>query len=382
MKRLLRKILLGLSVLLLVSVALLVLMALTPQGRTTFHTALFVLQTLETPVKPQPWFTDEPVREMGLYRSPDGTDVADVYRLVDGRPRAAVLLSLGAMPTGLDDPYVTGLGYALARAGYVAMFHWSPEMGIDANIDPSEPDRLVRAFQFLEEQGYVDRDRVGLGGFCVGASFALVAASDLRIRDRVHFVNAFGPFFDAEKLLIQVASRTTEYEGEYEPWEPYHFTVRVLANELIDTLEGTPDKEVMQRHYLEDQQTGPADLSGLSPQAMTIARLLDGVEPQEAQRLYATLPEDFRKTMSDMSPSTHIGELRARLLLMHDRYDELVPVAESRRLLDATRSQNDVRYTEFVAFEHTVPGEGGILTRLGQAFRLYRHMYEVIRLAS
>ena len=53
----------------------------------------------------------------------------------------------------------------------------------------------------------MDWERVGLGGFCTGASLTLVAASDPRISDRVHFVNAFGPFFDAELLLLQVASR-------------------------------------------------------------------------------------------------------------------------------------------------------------------------------
>ena len=36
--------------------------ALTPQGRAGFHTALFVTQVLDLGVKPQTWFTDEPLR--------------------------------------------------------------------------------------------------------------------------------------------------------------------------------------------------------------------------------------------------------------------------------------------------------------------------------
>ena len=79
-----------------VAVALLTLfIAFTPQGRAGFDTALFVAQVLELPVKPQSWFTDEPLRQEVHYQSADGTDVAEVYRLPHGEPRAAVLLSLG-----------------------------------------------------------------------------------------------------------------------------------------------------------------------------------------------------------------------------------------------------------------------------------------------
>ena len=115
------------------------------------------------------------------YRTPDGVAVTDIYRLLDGKPRAAALLSLGANDTGRDDPNVVNLGHALALAGCVAMFHWSPTMGLHTNIDPAEPEKLVSAFQYLEERDYVNLDRVGLGGFCIGGSNALVAAADPRI---------------------------------------------------------------------------------------------------------------------------------------------------------------------------------------------------------
>ena len=81
------------------------------------------------------------------------------------------------------------------------------------------------------------------------------------------------------------------------------------------------------------------------------------------------------------SPSAHISGVQARLLVMHDRDDPLVPAAESRRLLEATRDRGNVRYTELLAFDHAIPSGGGILTIMGQAARLYRHMYEIIRIA-
>ena len=308
--------------------------------------------------------------------------MADIYRLSDGKPRAAVLLSLGANETGRDDTSVVNLGHALARAGYVVMFHWSLTMGLHANIDPAEPEKLVRAFQFLEGRDYVDRERVGLGGFCVGASLALVAASDPKISDRVHFVNAVGPFFDAESLFLQAASRAVLYEGESTPWEPDSLTLRVPASELIETLDNSSDADILTRFYLEDQTATQAELAVLSPSGRIVVRLLDGVEPHEAATLYSTLPSSFREELASISPSTHVGDLRARHLVVHGRYDQVAPVAESRRLVKATGDRINVLYTEFLAFDHVRPGAGGVFTRLGQAVRLYRHIYDITRIAS
>ena len=355
---------------------------LTPQGRTGFHTALFVLQVLDMPVKPLSWFTDEPLRHEVYYQAPDGTKVAEVYRVPDGKPRAAVLLSLGITDQGFNDRNAINLGKALARVGYVVMFQWSPGMGLERSIDPTVPDNLVSAFRYLEAQDYVDSERVGLGGFCVGASFALIAAADAGINDRVHFVNALGPYYDAETLLLQAASRSVVYRGEHTPWQPKSLTMRVFANELIRTLDHPHDVELLTRHYLEGPPAGPEELNALSRSARQVVQLMDGVEPNEANALYATLPADFHEFLAEISPSTRVADIKARLLVMHDRNDLLVPAAESRRLVEATQGRTEVHYTELLAFDHITPSPGSIFTLLGQAARLYRHMYAVIRIAS
>ena len=356
--------------------------AITPQGKAGFHTALFVTQVLDLPFKPQAWFTDEPLRHEVHYPSSDGSTVADVYRPDDGKKRAAVVLFLGANAAGRDDPDVINLGNALARAGYVTMFHWSPTMALRANIEPAETGNLVSAYQYLSEREYVDPDRTGLGGFCVGASFALVASADPRIREDVHFVNAFGPYFDAKELLLQAATRSVVYDGEVTPWNPDSLTLKVLANELIETLEDPSDVDSLTRLYLNRQALTPAELDALTPSALAVRTLLDGTSQEEAQVLYGNLPPGFRDDLAGVSPSTHVDDIRARLLVLHDRNDRLVPAAESRRLLDATADREDVRYTEVLSFEHVRPGAAGIGELLGEAFRLYRHMYDIIRIAQ
>ena len=354
--------------------------ALTTQGSAGFHTALFLTQVLDMPVKPQTWFTDEPIRHQVSYPAPGGASVAEVYRIPDGKPRATALLSLGVYDEGFDGEIIVNLGNALARAGYVVVYRWSPEMGMGYRIEPSEVQNLVSAFQFLEDQDFVDPDRAGLGGFCVGASFALVAAADPVIRERVHFVNAFGPFFDARDLLVEAASRTVIYDGQATNWEPHELTMRVLANELVKTLEDLGEAELLVAHYASGEQKKITELDGLSLSAQRAIRLLNGVSREQAIELVAELPTGIHEKFASISPVSHVSGISARMLVMHDRDDLLVPAAESRRLLAATGNK-DIRYTELFAFDHVAPSGGGIITILGQAARLYRHMYEIIRIA-
>ncbi len=268
MKRILRRAGSWLFQLLVVGGALLTLfIAVTPQGRASFHTALFLTEVLDAPVKPQGWFTAEPLRHDVQPPPVGGTSVGQVYRISDGKPRAAVLLSLGITGQGFADSNVINLGNALARANFVVMYQWSPAMGVSEKIDPAEPENLVSGFRFLEQQEYVDHERVGLGGFSVGASFALVAAADERIRDRVNFVNALGPYFDAEQLLLQAASRTVVYDGVRTEWEPAALTLSVIGNELIETLDSPRDAEFLAEFVLSDMDAHPGELETLTPRA-------------------------------------------------------------------------------------------------------------------
>ena len=370
----------SLVVLVGIGAALAIFVSFVPQGRAGFHTALFVTQVLEVGVKPQTWFTKEPQRREVSYPQATGTGLADIYRIPDGQQRAAVLIFLGANAAGRDDRDVVNLGNALSRAGFVTMFHWSPTMALQQNIDPGEIDNLVWAFQYLSSQDYVEADRVGMGGFCVGASFALVASADPRIRDDVVFLNAFGPYFDARDLLLQVSSRSRQYHGQSTPWDVDQLTLRVFANELIETIQDPREQKVLRTVYMEGGQSTQAVLEGLSPESQRVRQLLDGTTFQNAEEIYESLPEDFRANMTRISPSAYVKDIKARLMIMHDRNDRLVPAAESRRLVEALEQRGNYRYTEVLGFEHVRPvSEGGFWELVKEGVKLYRHMYGIIR---
>ena len=327
---------------------------------TTLHTAAFVGQMLPGPLKAQRWITPEPERITTTFVRHDGTpDIAEVFVIPDGKKRAAALMFLGATRDGYDDAEAVKLGYALARTGFAVMFYWSETMGLEARLDAGEVTNVVAAFQHLAQQDFVDPERLGLAGFSVGASFALVAAADPRIADDIAFVNSFGGYYDLAGLIAQIAAGRALDGATEKPWEVDELTRKVFTNTLL-----------------------------AEPAFDASHALSEGVDSiPQARRLYGNLPASFRSDVDAVSPSHHIGQWSSNTLLrvMHDRGDDVIPVGESRRLVAALRRDRpdiEVYYTETDIFRHVVPdAETKWVPMLGGAWQLCMHMYHIIRVA-
>ena len=377
MLRRLRRLLLPLAVLLLLSI---VLVAVTPQGRALFKAALFIPQVVTTiPIKPQEWLIGAPTREDVTYPLASGQGSADLYLPPSKGKHSAVLLFLGVNPAGRDDPRVVRLAKGLARAGMVVMIPWSEAM-TQKRIETAEIDNLVHAFQYLRERDEVDPRKVGMGGFCVGASMAMVAAQDQRIRDEVKFVSFFGGYFDAFDLVKAISARSSFYQGLVEPWEPDELTREVFTNQLIESLEDPLERDTLARIFIDDQIAAKEEIDGLSREGRAVHQLLKGVTINEAESLIQQLPQKARNVLTLISPSTHLEDLKARILIMQNREDNLVPVEESRRLADALQSHGQVYYTEFSFFQHVDPTKSvNPLVFIQEAFKLFLHMYNILR---
>ena len=194
------------------------LLGLTPQGRAMVKAALFVTQVVPA-IPAQAWFQPDPTRTRVEISTPEGVRQADLYRRSGEGPYAAAVVFLGVAPAGPDDQRVIDLGNALARAGMVALVYWSPEK-IAKRIHPPDVQNLVAAFHHLRGLPFVDSHRVGFAGFCVGASFVLIAAAQEEIRDDVAFVNAFGPYYDLRDLARAIGTGARFSDGEQVPWTP------------------------------------------------------------------------------------------------------------------------------------------------------------------
>ena len=354
------------------------LLALTPQGRAAWNAALFVTQTVPA-VPDVTWLQPAPVHQRVTVPTPEGPRDADLYRPPDDGPHAAVVLFLGVAPAGPDDPRVVGVAAGLARTNMVTLVYWSPEK-ISGRIHPPDIHNLVAAFRYLQAQPFVDPRRVGFGGFCVGASFALMAASQEGVRDEVAFVNAFGPYYSLRELVRAFGSRTSSLEGgERVPWTPDRLTARVARTLLVESLASEAEAALVARALEAAESLAAADVSR---EAYAVYRILADGPPAEVDAVLGDLPSALRATMAEASPETYIGGLTAPVLVMHDRNDALVPSAESRRLVAALGPRSDVRYTEFSLFQHVDPTAPlGPLATARELGKLFWHMYAIMRQA-
>ena len=364
-----------------VAVAIVVLwFAVTPEGRVAWRTALFIPQVVGSlPVNPQPWVMGTPIREEVFHEISTGRGSADLYAPAGDGVHSAVLLFLGVNPAGRDDPRVVGLAEGLARSGAVVLIPWSEGM-TSQRVTAHEVDDLVRWFEFLLEHERVDPERAGVGGFCVGASLVAVAASDARIQDDVQFVNFFAGYYDARDLIAAVLSNSRYYEGVVEPWTPDSLSKSVVTAQLIEEMDNPAEIALLEGMFVsKDTFVDHTELSRLSEEAQITARLLSGVGTDEARQLVESLPASTLESLASISPSSSVDGIRARVLIMHDREDGLVPAAESRRLADALAERGDVRHTEFSLFQHLDPTKPvGPTEYVRELFKLYRHMYMVM----
>lgn len=356
------------------------LAAASPPGRTAFLTMSFLPEILpNSPVRILPLVTADPVRQPVEYANSAGRGKADLYLPGEGSTHGAILLFLGVNPAGRDDPRIVGLGKALARSGIVTMIPWSDAM-TQKRIELGEIDNLVSAYRYLLKHDRVDPSRTGMAGFCVGASLAMVAAQDERIRDDVQFINFFGGYYDAEDLIASAAASARFYQGDAQRWSPNALTRAVVAAQLIEGITSRREQEVISGIFYGTTTYDQADIGALSRDARTVLAILSGPELEEVQSLINDLPAATLESVRRISPSTRIADLKAKVLIMHDRQDDLVPSEESRRLVDSLDADQVLRYTEFAFFQHVDPTRPvGPVTFLKEGAKLYWHLYALFR---
>jgi esterase/lipase len=364
-----------------ITILVLVIAIATPQGRSALKTIGFVFQVIPSiPVKPLALFSSEPIREEVNFPRTFTDGIADIYRPKNDKKNAAVLLFLGVNPAGRDDSRVVDLAESLARTGMVVMIPWSDTM-TQNRIEPDEVGNLVNAYKYLMKQEYVDADRVGIGGFCVGASLAAVAAQDTSIRDNIAFINLFGGYFDATDLMASISSGTRFGDYGEQPWEPSELATSVLRGHLIQTLTLESDRLLIENIFINQEEKTANGIETLSEQGKRVYKLLSGTSLYEARELISELPVDFKDEMEIVSPIGNVKDIKGKILIMHDASDNNVPPEESRRLFESVSDREDVVYTEFAFFNHMDPARDvGPLTWVVDVYKLFMHLYNIIRI--
>jgi dienelactone hydrolase len=298
-----------------------------------WHPARVAVQTLlllpalfpSAPFDPLGALTAAPTCEASTYRYAAGTVEAELCRPARGGRHGAIVLLLGAgdLPRG---DLARHFADALARLGVITLLPESSGM-LAERLTFDEVDAVRVSLDLLRRVPDIDPDRIGLVGLSASGGLSIVAAGQPDLRQRVRFINSFGSYADASRLLRDVASGSIDVDGEIRPWHPEARTVEVLANALADAGVDATDR----------------------------AELLSGTTRDRATEILRGLPPPVLDRLAAISPSTYVAQLHAHVYLMHDVDDTFVPFTESRALVAQSPPGVVARYTEFSIFAHVIP---------------------------
>jgi dienelactone hydrolase len=360
-----------------------------PPVRTVLITASLVPQMLDLGFAPLSAVTQEPTRETVTYGTP--ADRMDVYLPAGAKPGAklpAVVLALGVHPAPIDDPSIVKLASAIARAGVVVGVPDSTALR-ELRVTPQEPAHLADAALALANRPEVDGTRIGLAGFSAGASMALDAAADPRLAGHLDFVSSFGAYADAERLLVDVASRTTlNPDGTVAPWQPdpgirhdvLELAIQALPDDgqrdlLRNTLQPVVDSPDGQHVIVDLAQPFEGD-------AQHVFDLFTATDRSGALAAAYALSPELRAQLAGISPVTYASQVNVPVYLLHGVTDTAIPVAHAALLQSALGSRVQ-RLTEFGRFGHGQPGANGLtLDDAGDIMQLALYLRDVVAAAT
>ncbi len=221
----------------------------------------------------------------------------------------------------------------------------------DFRLDPEDIENIALAYHWLLERPDVDPGRSGLIGTCVGGAFALMAANP-SIRDHVGFIGAYAPYSSMWTFAEDIASATRSCGEGREPWRVDPLTRKVFVHSLTATL---PPSEAERLRKAFANEGGHLDGRSLSADGRAVSALLTAPDADDAEIALHRLPAAMQERLVALSPLNYLKDIHVSLIvLLHDRGDQVIPVAESRCLYSALAKHAGVHYTELL-FQHLDP---------------------------
>ncbi len=332
----------------LVLLVLAVVLVAWEPSRVAIQTAILLPNLLDAGPKPLNLFSEAPQRSSLPYRPAEpgaDPDLAELWLPAwasPEKPAGAMLLVFGVNNLGRNHPSIERVADGLARTGVAVLVPDSRTL-LEGRLEVGEIDGVVRAFQLLAARPEVDPTRVGIVGFSVGGSLALLAAGDPRISSQVRYVNAFGAFADAATYLAAVSAHAYRAaDGSAVPWTPTPLAREVYLRFLLAQVDDERDRRLLDEAFGEPilaAERPAADASLRASLETDAARRSTTCSPRPPWRWPRTrslrCPPRPSPSSTPSRPSATSTASAADIHLMHETEDHHVPFVESRALASA-----------------------------------------------
>jgi len=262
----------------------------------------------------------------------------DLYVPADS-VRAGIVLVPGLAVAGNNDPRLVALARTLARVNFMVLI---PDVaGFRAyRMGSEDVEVLVAAVQALGDAPEMQpRLPMGIGAFSFAVGPALIAALDGRVAERLDFIVAVGGYQDLRRLIAYYT--TSAYRDDRDTPTPYDKGKWIFALGVSDKLPDTSDRLAIQAVarraiYANTEEADVPAPAGLSPGGAALLELLTNTSSERVPALLARLPAPLRAEITALNPAEQpMNGLRARLLLLHGRGDNVIPYTESIALAES-----------------------------------------------
>jgi dienelactone hydrolase len=334
------------------------------------------------------WVTSVPSAKQLDIPGKNGTIAADLYRLPDDKPRAAILLTHGIVEDGKNDPRLVRFAYSLARAGFVVLV---PDLkGMKSfRILLSDVDDVVASFRYLTSlKEIVDQRKMGLMGFSYAAGPTIMAAASPSIRGQVKFVVSFGGYYDPVNVIRFITTGYYEYGGEKGFLQPEPYGKWVFFMNNVDYVENDNDRvllrEIFKNEQMDTSKNTASLLARLSPKGKYLYELLVNQDPRRTEDLVKRIDPRVQNYLRKLSMAPLIPSIPAYFIIGHGSTDPLIPYTESLRLADAVSDKSKVHVAILRLFAHVDPARGGLPAKefftayLPSVFRFYFLVYDLL----
>jgi len=259
----------------------------------------------------------------------------DLY-LSSESPRAGIVLVPGVVRAGKDDPRLVALAETLARLRFAVLV---PDLvGLrHLKVRRSDVREVADAFAYLLSRPQLaPGGRAGIAGFSYGAGPVVLAGLEPDIREQLRFILALGGYYDLKSVVSYFTTGyyRDEMTGRWRYLKPRPYAAWVFGLSNADLLVRPQDRRQLRDYIYERAETDTADEPlppvGLAPDAQALQDLLVNDDPERVPVLIDRLSPKMRAELEGINPAGHdLSALKAQVILLHGRSDNIIPYTES-----------------------------------------------------
>ena len=264
---------------------------------------------------------------------------ADLYQPGE-TPLAGIVLVPGVAQDGRKDPRLVSFANTLARFRFMVLVPEIPNLQ-ELKIRAEDSQAIKDAFTyFSSEIQFSPQAQIGIGAFSYAVGPAILAALDPAIRDEVDFILSVGGYYNIEKTITFFTTGYFHYRNEWRFIEPNEYGKWVFVLSNLERLKDPVDIANFRTIALRKMNNPDAiidDLTNdLSPEASSILMLFQNQDPELTPNFMLSLPIAIRNDLKSLDlASQDLNQLKARLILLHGKDDNIIPYTESIALANA-----------------------------------------------